>query len=210
MIIACDFDGTIVTHEYPRIGKPIPFAIQTLKKLQEEDQHQIILWTVREGDLLQEAGYAPMVTQTGMILKLKEHSFAESPQVVRIGLDRIEEWGETCCRAFDKPPEQPAFEAMVRREDCYFYGFEEDGRLIGTTLLYTEDGNAGIHEVGVLPECRRRSVAGRLLRHALTQAKRDGAKIATLQASALGEPLYRALGFKAVSKLDTWIMPPQA
>ena len=55
MIIACDFDGTIVTHEYPKIGKPIPFAIQTLKKLQEEDHHQIILWTVREGDLLQEA-----------------------------------------------------------------------------------------------------------------------------------------------------------
>ena len=55
MIIACDFDGTIVTHEYPKIGKPIPFAIQTLKKLQEEDHHQIILWTVREGALLQEA-----------------------------------------------------------------------------------------------------------------------------------------------------------
>ena len=55
MIIAVDFDGTIVTHEYPRIGKPIPFAIQTLKKLQEEDHHQIILWTVREGELLDEA-----------------------------------------------------------------------------------------------------------------------------------------------------------
>ena len=55
MIIACDFDGTIVTHEYPQIGKPIPFAIQTLKKLQEEDHHQIILWTVREGALLDEA-----------------------------------------------------------------------------------------------------------------------------------------------------------
>ena len=55
MIIACDFDGTIVTHEYPKIGKPIPFAIQTLKKLQDEDHHQVILWTVREGALLQEA-----------------------------------------------------------------------------------------------------------------------------------------------------------
>ena len=55
MIIAVDFDGTIVTHEYPRIGKPIPFAIQTLKKLQDEDHHQLILWTVREGELLQEA-----------------------------------------------------------------------------------------------------------------------------------------------------------
>ena len=55
MIIAVDFDGTIVTHEYPRIGKEIPFAIDTLKKLQQSPQYQLILWTVREGELLQEA-----------------------------------------------------------------------------------------------------------------------------------------------------------
>ena len=55
MTIAVDFDGTIVTHEYPRIGKPIPFAIETLKKLQQEGHHQLILWTCREGELLQEA-----------------------------------------------------------------------------------------------------------------------------------------------------------
>ena len=55
MTIAIDFDGTIVTHAYPAIGKPIPFAIETLKKLQQEDHHQLILWTCREGDLLQEA-----------------------------------------------------------------------------------------------------------------------------------------------------------
>ena len=54
MKIAVDFDGTIVTHEYPKRGKEIPFAIETLKMLQKE-QHQLILWTVREGDLLQEA-----------------------------------------------------------------------------------------------------------------------------------------------------------
>ncbi len=55
MIIAVDFDGTIVTHAYPKIGKPIPFAIDTLLKLQNEDHHQLILWTVREGELLDEA-----------------------------------------------------------------------------------------------------------------------------------------------------------
>lgn len=55
MTIAVDFDGTIVTHEYPHIGKPIPFAIETLKKLQQEDHHRLILWSVREGDLLKEA-----------------------------------------------------------------------------------------------------------------------------------------------------------
>lgn len=54
MTIAVDFDGTIVTHEYPNIGKEIPFAVQTLKKLQEEG-HKLILWSVREKELLDEA-----------------------------------------------------------------------------------------------------------------------------------------------------------
>lgn len=54
MIIAVDFDGTIVEHKYPYIGKEIPFAIETLKKL-KEDKHTLILWTVREEKLLDEA-----------------------------------------------------------------------------------------------------------------------------------------------------------
>ena len=48
MIIAVDFDGTIVEHRYPKIGKEKPFAIETLKKLSAEG-HRLILWTVREG-----------------------------------------------------------------------------------------------------------------------------------------------------------------
>ena len=54
MIIAIDFDGTIVEHRYPEIGREIPFATETLKKLIEE-HHQLILWSVREGRLLDEA-----------------------------------------------------------------------------------------------------------------------------------------------------------
>ncbi len=54
MTIAVDFDGTIVRHRYPEIGAEIPFATQTLKMLIQE-QHQLILWTVREGELLDAA-----------------------------------------------------------------------------------------------------------------------------------------------------------
>lgn len=54
MTIAVDFDGTIVTHRYPEIGEEIPFAIETLKML-IADHHRLILWTVREGELLNEA-----------------------------------------------------------------------------------------------------------------------------------------------------------
>ncbi|GHT71488.1 hypothetical protein AGMMS50239_40670 [Bacteroidia bacterium] len=55
MVIAVDFDGTIVEHAYPKIGKPVPFAIDVLKKLQREERHLLVLWTVREGDLLNDA-----------------------------------------------------------------------------------------------------------------------------------------------------------
>ena len=55
MIIAVDFDGTIVEHRYPAIGPELPFAIDTLRQLAAEG-HRLILWTVREGQYLDEAG----------------------------------------------------------------------------------------------------------------------------------------------------------
>lgn len=54
LTIAVDFDGTIVENRYPKIGKPVLFAIETLKKLHSEG-HQLILWTYRTGPELQEA-----------------------------------------------------------------------------------------------------------------------------------------------------------
>ena len=54
MIIAVDLDGTIVEHEYPKIGKEKIFATETLRQL-INDGHRLILWTVREGELLDEA-----------------------------------------------------------------------------------------------------------------------------------------------------------
>ena len=54
MIIAVDFDGTIVENQYPKIGPEHPFAIETLKML-IRDHHRVVLWTCREGALLEEA-----------------------------------------------------------------------------------------------------------------------------------------------------------
>lgn len=52
--IAVDFDGTVVEHRYPEIGEELPFATETLRML-IKDHHRLILWTVREGELLQQA-----------------------------------------------------------------------------------------------------------------------------------------------------------
>ncbi len=54
MTIAVDFDGTIVEHKYPSIGKVRLFAFETLKQLQKQG-HKLILWTYRSGKELEEA-----------------------------------------------------------------------------------------------------------------------------------------------------------
>lgn len=58
MIIAVDFDGTCVTHEFPKVGRDIGAQI-VLRKLVEKG-HQLILWTMRSngqssGDVLDDA-----------------------------------------------------------------------------------------------------------------------------------------------------------
>ncbi len=53
-LIAIDFDGTIVEDKYPDIGKPLMFAFETIKKMQE-DGHRLVLWTYRKGKKLDEA-----------------------------------------------------------------------------------------------------------------------------------------------------------
>lgn len=52
--IAVDFDGTIVEHAYPEIGKEMLFAFQTLKELNKLGAN-LILWTFRTGKELEQA-----------------------------------------------------------------------------------------------------------------------------------------------------------
>ena len=54
MIIGVDFDDTVVENAYPKVGAPVPGAIPTLLRMQDEG-HKLILWTMRDGDALQKA-----------------------------------------------------------------------------------------------------------------------------------------------------------
>jgi hydroxymethylpyrimidine pyrophosphatase-like HAD family hydrolase len=53
-IIAVDFDGTIVTHDFPAIGSPVPMALESLIFLQKKG-HKIILYTMRSDNYLRMA-----------------------------------------------------------------------------------------------------------------------------------------------------------
>lgn len=54
MIVAVDFDGTLVRHKFPDIGPPIPGALETLRELQAQGV-KLVLWTMRSGETLEAA-----------------------------------------------------------------------------------------------------------------------------------------------------------
>lgn len=83
MIIAVDFDGTLVEHEYPRIGPEVPFAFETLK-LWMGQGHRLILYTMRSGEKLKEAVDFCMgrgVDFWGVNQNPEQHEWTDSPKV---------------------------------------------------------------------------------------------------------------------------------
>lgn len=54
MIIAIDFDGTVVKHDYPNVGEAVPGAISALHEL-VANGHSLILFTMRSGARLEDA-----------------------------------------------------------------------------------------------------------------------------------------------------------
>jgi hypothetical protein len=79
-IIAIDFDGTIVTHEYPKIGKPVPFAKEVIQML-INNGHLCFLWTMRDNETLEAA--KKYCTDNGIMLcnyNMSPAQFSVSPK----------------------------------------------------------------------------------------------------------------------------------
>jgi GNAT superfamily N-acetyltransferase len=85
-----------------------------------------------------------------------------------------------------------------------------DGAPIGVSCAFLtrgQSGIAGIYDVGVLPEYRNQGI-GKALTHAVCVWARDrGYRIAGLNATPMGEPVYRALGFQSLRWSETWHYP---
>jgi len=81
------------------------------------------------------------------------------------------------------------------KTDAILIGIFE-GEIVSALMLYLSSGVAGLHAVSTLSEYRNKGFGLTISRVALIDALRNGYKVGVLQASSLGEPVYRKLGFK--------------
>lgn len=75
-----------------------------------------------------------------------------------------------------------------------------DGAPVSCAMLYTAGDVCGLYWVSTVEEARCRGLAGFVTMSAVNDGFRHGARMAVLQASSMGEPLYRNLGFIEVSR----------
>lgn len=122
MTIAIDFDGTMVTDEFPRVGSPNPGAIETMKWLIQRGV-KIILFTMRSHD----SYYSDV---TGRLSKRTE--FSNKPSVLDDAIHWCEDNGIKLY-GVNKNPSQIWSNSRKVYADYYI-----DDRCIGIPL--TPDG----------------------------------------------------------------------
>jgi ribosomal protein S18 acetylase RimI-like enzyme len=130
----------------------------------------------------------------------------------RAAIDRVDaSWfalASVNARAYGRPVE--AFTdvlAGVSDDAARVYGARLNGEL--ASVLCVRDGgegDLGVYMVATLPEARGRGLAGGLLRLAMREAVEDGGAVTTtsLEASALGAPVYEAIGYRTLGILEQW------
>lgn len=82
-----------------------------------------------------------------------------------------------------------------------------DGRPVATSAVLISNGIAGLYWIGTDPSLRARGIGTALTAAAMQVARSEQALVCTLQASDMGAPVYRRLGFTQVSEVELYSPP---
>jgi GNAT superfamily N-acetyltransferase len=82
-----------------------------------------------------------------------------------------------------------------------------DRRPVASSATLISNGVAGLYWVATDPSYRGRGIGTALTVAAMNIAQDHGAQVCTLQASAMGAPVYRRLGFTQVSEIGLFTPP---
>jgi GNAT superfamily N-acetyltransferase len=97
--------------------------------------------------------------------------------------------------------------AMAEDPDARLFGGYLDGRPVASSVAFRSGSVVGVYSVATAEHARRRGIGSAMTWQAVEAGRRWGCEAATLQASAMGEPVYRTMGFETVAGYVTWSEP---
>lgn len=79
-----------------------------------------------------------------------------------------------------------------------------DGVPVASSAMVLDSGVAGIYAVATIPEARRKGIGRLMTEFPLFEARQAGYRVGILQASSMGYPIYKKMGFKDVCKFSIY------
>jgi len=125
----------------------------------------------------------------------------------------LDRFGRTACQGFGFPEQAgPVLltPAYVHRPEVQAFLGRVDGEPVATSLLFVSGPIAGIYWVSTLPAARRKGYGEALTWAAVEAGRRAGCRLASLQASAMGRPVYARMGFAHVLDYERYARPESA
>ena len=98
---------------------------------------------------------------------------------------------------------------QAQRDTLALPGFEcyigsVDGEAVATSTLVVTGTTAAVYNVATLESHRRRGLGEALTWHAVRAGAAMGCDVSTLQASAMGRPIYERMGYRYVAPYRTF------
>ncbi len=153
------------------------------------------------GPLLEKYGFSNVYQQAGMAIELNDIEQIEMNKNDLI-IKKVEneesliQWSEVVSKVFGIKVDLGLLKYLLLQEESHFYLGKVKENPVSTLMLYLSSGVAGLHAVSTLPEYRSKGFGLAISRSALIDAFNMGYYVGVLQASSLGETVYRKLGFQ--------------
>lgn len=153
------------------------------------------------GMILEKNGFLNVYQQAGMAVdlkNLKKQILDENDLVVEIvdNKESLNQWITIVSSVFGIKLDSELIEFLFLEPEVKFYMGTFEERSVSALMLYLSSGVAGLHAVSSLQNYRNRGFGLTISKVALMDALKMGYKVGVLQASSLGERVYRKLGFK--------------
>jgi GNAT superfamily N-acetyltransferase len=170
----------------------------------------VVAWTVwvprddgEPVEVLQHAGHVLDASPEAMAAPLEELDLGRGAEGLdwSYGPQRLEEMCAILEEAFHWPAE-PAARRLAWMEHVYVA--RVDGDPVSCVAVLDHGGDCAVWNVGTREAARGRGLAGGLLRQALLDARERGCETTSLQATALGRPVYARIGYRALGPIDMW------
>jgi len=159
-------------------------------------------WEERRAPALREAGYECKGGAPGMLLDPLRDGAAEVAglEITRVrSPEELPPYQDTAFDGFGLPKQFGALfltEDLLRSAGVELFLGRVDDAPVSTSLLLSSHGVAGIYWVATLESHRARGLGEALTWAAVQGGLAHGCRVASLQASVMGEPVYKRMGFR--------------